>query len=368
VTKNAAHTDGNGIILDDFRSTKAADIPAYTFKTLVENNLVWENGGKGIQVVWSDYATIRNNTAWHNGRDLASESTWRAELSNVQSSHNTWVNNIAVADPGVHPKNGAINSISTGGYKNEGVVWKNNITFNGTPGDAAVNTRGGNAMPTTADGNKLGADPRFVDAPFDFGLQPGSPAIDGGTSRHGVSQDSLGGDTRVGIVDIGAYEFDGGGTAAAVSLNGDAGGDRLFGAAGDDKLSGNGGNDYLSGRSGSDLLRGGAGKDVLVGGGDDDVFAFLSISEAGLGAGRDVIQDFSRAEDDKIDLRTIDANTNLAGEQAFAFIGAGGFSGKAGQLKYYDGIVAGDVNGDGKPDFQIEIANGIGLVAEDFLL
>lgn len=50
VTKSGAHTDGNGIIIDDFQSTQASGHPNYTFKTLVENNLVYENGGKGIRL------------------------------------------------------------------------------------------------------------------------------------------------------------------------------------------------------------------------------------------------------------------------------------------------------------------------------
>ena len=41
----------------------------YTFPTLVENNLVYSNGGKGIQIQLSDNVTIRNNTAYHNNLD-----------------------------------------------------------------------------------------------------------------------------------------------------------------------------------------------------------------------------------------------------------------------------------------------------------
>ncbi|MGO7536933.1 right-handed parallel beta-helix repeat-containing protein, partial [Rhizobium leguminosarum] len=83
----------------DFQSTQASGHPNYTFKTLVENNLVYENGGKGIQVTWSDSVTVKNNTAYHNNQDPANSGTWRGELSNSASSNNTWVNNIAVADP-----------------------------------------------------------------------------------------------------------------------------------------------------------------------------------------------------------------------------------------------------------------------------
>lgn len=349
VTKTGAHTDGNGIILDDFRATKAPHLPGYTYPSLIENNLVYHNGGEGIQVVWSDYATVRNNTAWHNGLDLETDSTWRAELSNRQSSHNTWINNIAIADPTVHPHNAAINTISYDGYTNDNVTWHNNLTFNGTPGAASVKTIGGNAMPTEADGNKLGVEIWFVNPPFDFQIQPDSAAIDD---------------------DIGAYR-PGKGAALqpmAKSLHGDFGDNKLYGGAGDDKLHGYRGRDYLSGGDGNDLLRGGRGKDNLVGGDDADVFVFRSALQAGNGHSRDIIRDFSDADGDRIDLREIDANAKASGNQAFSFIGTEEFSGKAGELRYLDGVVAGDVNGDKKVDFEIQIANGHPLDPGDFLL
>jgi Ca2+-binding RTX toxin-like protein len=209
VTKTGEHTDGNGIIIDDFQSTQKAGFPNYTYPTLVENNLVYENGGKGIQVTWSDYVTVRNNTAWHNNQDPLNTGTWRGELSNSQSSNNTWVNNIAVADPSVNRNNTAIDNTSYGTYKNANVVWDNNITFNGTAGQASVRTDGGNPMPTAANGNKLGVDPGFVDAANgNFNLRAGSPAIDAGTSKHGLPAEDLdGGPRAVGTVDMGAYEY-----------------------------------------------------------------------------------------------------------------------------------------------------------------
>ena len=81
-----------------------------------------------------------------------------------------------------------------------------------------------------------------------------------------------------------------------------------------------------------------------------------------------MIRDFSRAQGDDIDLSGIDANAKAAGNQAFSFIGAKAFSGKAGELQSKNGIVAGDVNGDKVADFHIEIANHHGLVAGDFIL
>ncbi|ANK85545.1 MULTISPECIES: right-handed parallel beta-helix repeat-containing protein [unclassified Rhizobium] len=208
VTKSGEHTDGNGIIIDDFQSTQASGNPNYTFKTLVDNNLVYGNGGKGIQVTWSDSVTVKNNTAYHNNQDPQNTGTWRGELSNSASSNNTWVNNVAVADPSLNKNNTAIDNTSTDAYTNKNVVWANNITYNGTAGQASVKTDGGNAMPSSADGNKLGVDPKFVGASSDdFHLGSGSAAVDSGTTKYGVSSVDLDGDARVvGTVDMGAYE------------------------------------------------------------------------------------------------------------------------------------------------------------------
>lgn len=203
------HTDGNGIIVDDFQSTQNRSFPSYTYPTLVENNLVFHNGGKGIQVTWSDNVTIRNNTAYHNNQDLKNTGTWRGELSNAQSSNNVWVNNIAVANVTIHPDNRAVDDTSYGGYRNTGVVWDSNLTFNGRQGEASVRTDGGNGGPSARSGNMLGVDPRLADPDkFDFRPRPDSPVLDAGSARHSLAARDLTGRARVAGdgVDLGAYE------------------------------------------------------------------------------------------------------------------------------------------------------------------
>lgn len=225
VTENGTHTDGNGIIIDDFQSTQTDGFPNYTFETLVENNLVYQNGGKGVQVTWSDGVTVRGNTAYHNNQDLQNTGTWRGEISNAQSSDNTYVNNIAVADPSVNSDNTALDNTSYGGYSNDNVVWENNLTYDGT-GQASVRTDGGNAMPTEADGNLLGVAPQFVDASGgDFSLTEGSPAIDAGTNGFGLANVDLEGtDRTVGTVDMGALEQGSGGGSGGDNTGGGGGG------------------------------------------------------------------------------------------------------------------------------------------------
>ncbi len=76
------------------------------------------------------------------------------------------------------------------------------------------------------------------------------------------------------------------------------------------------GRDTLDGGSGADILVGGGSADVLVGGLGGDTFRFDHINDLGVGH-CDVIRDFSRTEGDRIDLRGIDANGLLSGNQAF---------------------------------------------------
>jgi serralysin len=140
-------------------------------------------------------------------------------------------------------------------------------------------------------------------------------------------------------------------------LLGDNGANMLFGQAGNDGLYGRGGNDVLIGGAGTDRLHGGAGSDT---------FSFQAVGDSLPGA-RDTIVDFATGLD-HIDLRPIDANTRVAGNQAFSYLGAGAFTKVAGQLRFAGGIVSGDVNGDGIADFQIAVSGVTKLVAGDFYL
>ncbi|MGO1077757.1 calcium-binding protein [Inquilinus sp. CA228] len=149
--------------------------------------------------------------------------------------------------------------------------------------------------------------------------------------------------------------------------------ENLSGSQGSDSLYGNAGANVLQGWNGNDALFGRAGKDTLTGGAGSDRFSFTTRGDSVVGANADRITDFSHAQGDRIDLAGIDARTTVAGDQAFSFIGAGLFTGVAGQLRFAFTIpgvtaIAGDVNGDRVSDFHITLTGTIHLVAADFVL
>lgn len=151
-------------------------------------------------------------------------------------------------------------------------------------------------------------------------------------------------------------------------IYGGDGADSLDGGKENDSLFGGSGNDTILGGAGSDRLLGGLGRDSLTGGAGADDFIYRRINETGkTSATRDVITDFQRGIDE-IDLRAIDANSTRTGNQAFNFTGSEAFTGTAGQLRFANGLVSGDVNGDRIVDFTIAVNGVNALAAGDFIL
>jgi hypothetical protein len=151
--------------------------------------------------------------------------------------------------------------------------------------------------------------------------------------------------------------------------------DQLTGTAAAETILARGGSDFVNAGGGNDTLDGGAGKDWMAGQGGDDVYVFSSVAEIGKGSSRDVLNAWGEGlngrGNDTIDLRALDANTAVTGDQAFSWLGTGDFTGKAGELRaYFDGtntIVEGTVNADTTADFQIEISGKVTLATNDFL-
>ena len=152
--------------------------------------------------------------------------------------------------------------------------------------------------------------------------------------------------------------------------------DVIRGGLGADKILGMSGNDRLGGFFGEDTLYGGLGKDTLAGGSGEDTFLYKSIKESTV-KDFDTILGWDHTGNnnpwvDTIDLSQIDANTKLAGNQDFAWLGAKEFTGHAGELRYERGahstMVYADVNGDGNADMAIRINDSVKMFAGDFIL
>jgi Right handed beta helix region len=141
VDNSKHHSDGNGIILD---------LGGRISATLIANNIVYMNGGRGIVTVkTSGSVYVVNNTMYKNGLDL--RMTGIAEAVAQASSNQVWANNIAYA-------------------------WEPRFTYQLLDGstrvmyirDAHFGGKGTHDVPSTASGEAVGivaADPLFVSAP-----------------------------------------------------------------------------------------------------------------------------------------------------------------------------------------------------------
>ena len=187
---NCQITDGNGIIIDDNQNQQNnSKIGAYTGRTLIENNIVWHNGGAGILVFMSDRVDVVHNTTYWNNQSNA------INAGQIVANHSGDVrifNNILVSLPGKKINTGEGNQI---------IEYGNNLHFGGG-GAKYVNT------------SCIIADPQFVNAgsqlKSDFRLRAGSPAINAGSLQLTNLFDYSRSIRPVDILpDIGAYEYSG---------------------------------------------------------------------------------------------------------------------------------------------------------------
>jgi Ca2+-binding RTX toxin-like protein/NADPH-dependent 7-cyano-7-deazaguanine reductase QueF-like protein len=157
--------------------------------------------------------------------------------------------------------------------------------------------------------------------------------------------------------------------SAAIDGTGNELANTITGNAGNNVLNGGGGADTLSGGAGDDVLVGGAGKDTLKGDAGKDVFDFNALSEMGTtSATWDVIGDFTAGQD-RIDLSTLDANTATTANEAFTeIIAATAAFTKAGQLKFANGVLYGNVDADADAELAIQLTGVTTLSAADLVL
>jgi parallel beta-helix repeat protein len=197
-------TDGNGIIVDDFRFTQKGKKPQgkYRSATLIENNVVFDNGGRGIHVFQSDKVVVRNNTAFHN---LKSPNllggNQNGEINSSYSDGSAFYNNIAY--PQNKSKTAFTDNYSTGNK------WDYNLFYN----TGAINVGKDNSNAVFGKNNLLNVNPLFINpstiaGKANFRLKAKSPAMNAGTSINAARIDIEGHKRPLGAkYDLGAYEM-----------------------------------------------------------------------------------------------------------------------------------------------------------------
>lgn len=202
-------TDGNGIIMDDFHCSQSWDHSRtggnnYPYSSLIENNLIFNNGGRGVHVFGSDNVTVRNNTVYYNCWVLQ-DYLDPGEITVENARNNKLYNNIAVSLPDLE-RGGSIrvaNDNSTTTIKNNLIIgkrmfsaWDTETSIDTTNKKSKIDTLTAFINPST--------DPSVAD----FHLQSISYAIDRGTNTNmgNFDLDYMARPAN-GTVDIGCYEY-----------------------------------------------------------------------------------------------------------------------------------------------------------------
>jgi Ca2+-binding RTX toxin-like protein len=176
------------------------------------------------------------------------------------------------------------------------------------------------------------------------------------------------------------------GDEVANRLDGQGGNDRIYGLAGNDTVLGGSGDDILFGGIGADSVLGGSGADVLlgqdgrdtlVGGSGSDRYYYTDTGESSTYVGGDRVIGFEGAGEiggDRFDLREIDADEDVGGDQSFIFYGeianpqvGAALGARALWVGTPNGetVLRGNTDDDGTIDFTVRISDG-STVADDY--
>ena len=128
-------------------------------------------------------------------------------------------------------------------------------------------------------------------------------------------------------------------------LNGRAGDDHLSGFNGNDMLVGGAGDDVIEGGRGHDLIAGEWGADRLTGGSGQDLFRFIAMDDENT----DVITDFQPGQD-TFCFNLALVNTNGHDSPGWTYIARREFSGRKGEVRFQNGLLESDLDGDGSTD------------------
>jgi serralysin len=198
-------TDGEGIILDsfDYADPTYGSTP-YTQETLVENNVIWANGGRGIEAAGAQptsHVTIRNNTVFDD--NTQQQKYGGAEIVSWGNG-NTVANNLVVLGPDAQNGTAANQTTvaiadrcgpsSAGVQITGGSVWSNNLVYSmksGAPLSSSNCITTPSSYTTIPVGSNLvGVDPGLAAETTaaaaltaqDFTLAAGSPPAHAGTA------------------------------------------------------------------------------------------------------------------------------------------------------------------------------------------
>ena len=183
-------TDGNAIIIDDSRNTQnGSPLGVYVGKTYIANNVVYNNGGRGIHAYSSDKVIVVNNTCYKNCRSAAVPD---GELTSFYTDSTYFINNISLPDSGIPPMNTYM--VANGTVMNN--LWAAN--------ESMANPYGVRTDTGAVQFVFPSADPALAN----FSLQATSAAIGRGTIWYAPADD-INGVARPAFdsVDIGAYKY-----------------------------------------------------------------------------------------------------------------------------------------------------------------
>ncbi len=185
-----AKTDGNGIIIDSNKPT------GYSGRTLIANNLAYDNGGRGIIAYDSNRVDILFNTTYHNVRtqgllgDGAELTAFR--VSDVRVEHNiAWARSGKRAFSfGSHSNSGTKNNIFVTD-SSASVALDTDTVMTGNPGLRSPSTNGGSAdFRPSAGGGLIGKAAYDGTVPRDIvgtsrggGVEPGAFEAEAGSGR-----------------------------------------------------------------------------------------------------------------------------------------------------------------------------------------
>jgi hypothetical protein len=128
----------------------------------------------------------------------------------------------------------------------------------------------------------------------------------------------------------------------------------------DENIIGTDGVDFLTGLGGKNVITGGLAGDVLIATRGTDIFEYSFVSDSLPGKGsRDFIGGFNK--NDRIDISA------LSEEQTFTYVGADKFSGAAGEIRYTNGVLSLDLDGDRRADFEIGFAQNTKISTSSLL-